>query len=364
MRYVIIIAVFSVFSALIAWLTKLPEHLSPGYPLIIFVLTLGIFTILGGCELFANGVECLGDRLNMSHATVGSLFAAVGTALPETMVPVLALLFGKASSREGIAVGAILGAPFMISTLAMFLLGVTVLLHFFSKGRREAILNINQSALRLELIFFIFIMSGLMLVSYLDIYILKHIYAIVLILVYIIFFKISLGHEALDDEEYTDNFHFSFIIGCPLRLRWIIIQTLTGLALIIVGAHIFVEYLTILSNKSGISPLVLSLLITPVATELPEKFNSITWTLKGKDTIGLANLTGAMVFQSTIPVAIGLSFTEWKLTQAEYINLLSTIIMSFVLLFSIKNRKGLPAWALLAGGLFYAFYIFRVFIIH
>ncbi len=363
MRYVITVAALSVFSALLAWLSKLPEHMSPGYPLIIFVLLLGIFTILGGCELFANGVECLGDRLNMSHATVGSLFAAVGTALPETMVPVLALLFGKEASREGIAVGAILGAPFMISTLAMFLLGITVVIHYIYKGRTQATLNINRSALKLELIFFIFIMSGLLLVSYINNPLLRHLYAVLLIIVYIVFFKMSLGHEAIDGEEYTDHFHFSFIIGCPLRLRWIIIQTLTGLGLIIVGAHIFVEYLGILSVKSGVSPLVLSLLITPVATELPEKFNSITWTLKGKDTIGLANLTGAMVFQSTIPVAIGLSFTEWRFTQAEYINLLSTVAMSLILLISIRKRKSLPARALLAGGAFYLFYIVRVFLI-
>ncbi|RMG70769.1 MAG: sodium:calcium antiporter, partial [Nitrospirae bacterium] len=177
------------------------------------------------------------------------------------------------------------------------------------------------------------------------------------------FFRVSLGHESLEDEDYTDRLHLSFFTGCPIRLRWIIGQVLLGLIFIIAGAHVFVEYLTVFSIKTGISSLVLSLLLTPVATELPEKFNSITWTIKGKDTIAIGNLTGAMVFQSTIPVAIGLSFTNWQLEATEYINIASTIVMSLILLFSLKENGRLPFWALLMGGGFYAFYILRVFVI-
>ena len=363
MRYIISILFLLCFILLIFWLSGLPEHSEPSYLSIVSVLIVGIITILGGCELFANGVECLGDRLSLSHATVGSLFAAVGTALPETIVPVIALLFGSKSHAEGIAVGAILGAPFMISTLAMFLLGITVVILFLTGLRKRPVLNINTDAFRLELMFFIVIMSGLLIVSYINSSTVRHIYAIVLIITYIVFFKISLGHESLEEEQYTEHLHLSYFIGCPRRLRWIVVQTLTGLLFIVAGAHVFVEYLTLFSIKSGISPLVLSLLLTPVATELPEKFNSITWTIKQKDTIAIGNLTGAMVFQSTIPVAIGLAFTEWGLESTEYINIASTILMSILLLVSIRTAKKLPAWALLIGGLFYLFYIFRVFVL-
>ena len=363
MRYIISILFLVSFIFLIVWISGLPEHSEPSYFIIISTLFLGILTILGGCELFANGVECLGDRLSLSHATVGSLFAAVGTALPETMVPVIALVFGSKSHSEGIAVGAILGAPFMISTLAMFLLGITLLVLFLTGKRDSPVLNINIDAFRLELRFFVFIMSGLLIVSYTNNTVLKHIYAVLLILIYIVFFKISLGHTPSEEEEYTDHLHLSFFIGCPRRLRWILIQTALGLLFIVAGADIFVEYLTLFSIRSGVSPLVLSLLLTPVATELPEKFNSITWTIKQKDTIAIGNLTGAMVFQSTIPVAIGLGFTDWVLESTEYINIASTIIMSIILLWAIKYTKKVPAWALISGGVFYLFYILRVFVL-
>jgi cation:H+ antiporter len=55
--------------------------------------------------------------------------------------------------------------------------------------------------------------------------------------------------------------------------------------------------------------------LAPLATELPEKLNSVLWTRQGKDTLALGNITGAMVFQSTVPVAIGLAFTTWELDR-------------------------------------------------
>ena len=39
--------------------------------------------ILIGAELFTNGIEWAGHRLKLAEGAVGSLLAAVGTALPE-----------------------------------------------------------------------------------------------------------------------------------------------------------------------------------------------------------------------------------------------------------------------------------------
>jgi Ca2+/Na+ antiporter len=42
-------------------------------------------------ELFTNAVEWAGYRLRLGSGATGSLLAAVGTSLPETIVPVVAL---------------------------------------------------------------------------------------------------------------------------------------------------------------------------------------------------------------------------------------------------------------------------------
>jgi cation:H+ antiporter len=81
----------------------------------ILVISLGI--ILLGAEVFVNGIEWLGKKLNLSEGAVGSVLAAVGTALPETLIPIIAIVFSDAAQGHEIGIGAILGAPLMLATL-------------------------------------------------------------------------------------------------------------------------------------------------------------------------------------------------------------------------------------------------------
>ncbi|VTR21293.1 putative calcium/sodium:proton antiporter [Serratia fonticola] len=94
----------------------------------------------------------------------------------------------------------------------------------------------------------------------------------------------------------ADNVMFLSRVGLPTTLFTIILQTLIGLGVLVAGALGFIDGVAAVSEKLGISVLLLSLIIIPIATELPEKVNSILWIRKGKDTLALGNITGAMVF--------------------------------------------------------------------
>jgi len=101
------------------------------------LLLLSFALLLVGAEVFTNGVEWVGHRFGLSKGATGSFLAAVGTALPETMIPVTAIIRGSLSgdaAGNDIAVGAILGAPFMLGTIAMFLVGIAVISF---AGRRD-----------------------------------------------------------------------------------------------------------------------------------------------------------------------------------------------------------------------------------
>src|SRR5258708_34446703 len=101
-------------------------------PLDAVVLVVGFVAILLGAEVFTNGVEWLGKRLGLGEGATGSVLAAIGTAMPETVVPVVAIVFTNSAKADDIGVGAILGAPFMLATLVMLLIGVTA---YVSRGR-------------------------------------------------------------------------------------------------------------------------------------------------------------------------------------------------------------------------------------
>lgn len=48
----------------------------------IALLLVTLVVILVGAEVFTNGLEYLGERLKISEGVTGSIFAAIGTALP------------------------------------------------------------------------------------------------------------------------------------------------------------------------------------------------------------------------------------------------------------------------------------------
>ncbi len=121
-------------------------------------LVLSVIGILIAAALFTNAIEMLGDRMNLGQGAVGSVLAAVGTALPETMIPVVAILGaaivgGDPSASSEIGVGAILGAPFLLATLAAFVVGAAAI---GFKGRRETgtQLNIDKGTVRRDMVFF------------------------------------------------------------------------------------------------------------------------------------------------------------------------------------------------------------------
>jgi len=324
-------------------------------------LLISIAVILLSCELFANAVEHVGNRCGMSHAAAGSLLAAVGTAMPETMIPIMALIFGKGHSGEEIGIGAILGAPFMLATLAFFLLGLTMqILHWRGK-RQELVLNVDLKAMTFEMKFFVPIFAFVFIISLIGNRTLNYVAGVILILLYLFYVKASLKHEGQEHEQYCDHFYFGRYLRLPCNGPYITCQLIVGLAGIIFGAKVFVESIGAISNHLGFSPLVMALLIAPIATELPEKFNSITWTIKGQDTLALANVTGAMVFQSMIPVSIGLFLTEWKLGHTEMLNLSFPLLSSIIVFSVMTTKKRLPSPVLLVGGVFYLSYLIYVF---
>lgn len=132
----------------------------------------------------------------------------------------------------------------------------------------------------------------------------------------------------------------------------------------LLGAGLFVRYVQQVAVALGAPALILSLLIAPFATELPEKFNSILWVRSGKDTLAIGNITGAMVFQSCIPMSLGILFTNWSAAANNTISFLSAgaAIVSSTLIFGIMLMRGrLKAHMLLTGGIWYVAYVIAVF---
>src|SRR4051794_27229729 len=126
------------------------------------LLLLAFAVVLAGALLFTNAVEWIGHRLDVSEGAVGSVLAAVGTAMPETLIAIVALLSVNEGS-EDVAVGAIVGAPFLLATLAMGLVGLFAFL-YREKRPQGVELEVHHETLERDLVFFaaLFAIGGLL----------------------------------------------------------------------------------------------------------------------------------------------------------------------------------------------------------
>ena len=317
--------------------------------------------ILFACFLFTNAVEGLGKALKLGQGVVGSILAAVGTALPETVIPIIAIVvLGDAGSKE-IGVGAIAGAPFMLSTLAFFVTGSAVLLYSLA-GKRTRKMNADVKVLSRDLGFFLAIYTVAVLTTFIrQLVVVKDIIAVALLLSYALYVKRTLGGDSEGCEDAGPLF-FAKLAKAKTNLGWILLQLIVALAGIVFGAQLFVGFVEDLAGSLHVAPLILSIIITPIATELPEKFNSVIWTGRKRDTLALGNITGAMVFQSCFPVVFGMVFTDWHLTGTTLISAGLAILSAGFNLAWMKIRKTVNPFALLISGALYAalmVYIFR-----
>jgi cation:H+ antiporter len=124
----------------------------------------------------------------------------------------------------------------------------------------------------------------------------------------------------------------------------------------------FIDAIEHISRQIGMDGVLLALVVAPIATELPEAFNSIIWIRQGKDTLAMGNITGAMVFQSTIPTVIALLFASsaWVAAPGSYTAFASAGIAfaSMALIFIPVARSGrLRGRGLLVGGPLYVAYL-------
>ena len=330
---------------------------------VLLLVALGI--ILMGATVFTNGLEWFGKKMKLSDGAVGSIFAAIGTALPETLVPIVAIMFGTPEAGHKIGVGAIIGAPFMLGTLAFFISGLAVM---WNRKKRSdyPVMRVDTIVMRRDMEYFLILYAVAIGASFLGGHpVVKTFIAVALFITYGGYVLKTLkgggepeAHEI--EESDIDPCYFAPKSHDP-HMRIIALQVFSSLLLIVWGSYIFVEKVQIISDLMGISPFILAMIIAPIATELPEKFNSVIWINKGKDTLAIGNVTGAMVFQGSIITAIGILMTDWELNRAALLTVGLTFASVGIAYLQIRIKKHLTPGTLLVGGVFYFMFLALIF---
>ncbi|WP_338090906.1 sodium:calcium antiporter [Planosporangium thailandense] len=373
-----------------------------------FVLLIACAAVIYlACEWFINAVEWLGQRLKVGPLAVGTILAAFGTALPESVVTFVAVVFGTGSTQKDIGVGAAMGGPLALATVAY---GVTGWMLLARRRRARATgsttkapvpagdrpasggvdpgdsdtRDVNARAVNTGdvnagdvnagdvntgdvntgdidagdlpklardqrwflAIFVVKVALGLVAFA------IKPWLGLLFFAAYAVYFwrEIRGGGEHGEGEELE-----------PLLLQrrratpatWAIaVQTLATLAVIFGASQLFVHQLDAIGPMLGLPAAVTALLLSPIATELPEIMNAIIWVRQGKTRLALANISGAMMIQATVPSGLGLLFTPWHFTPALVISGIVTMAAIGYLLTLLRVRR-FTAKALSFAAVFY-----------
>jgi cation:H+ antiporter len=303
------------------------------------------------CEYFVNGVEWFGQKLKLGATATGSILAAFGTALPESAVTFMAVVFGKTPEARDIGVGAAMGGPLVLATIAYAVVGLALWWNRRRLQRTDCIVRVNHRRLARDQSWFlaIFVVKvGLGLV----VFAFKPLLGILFLIAYGLYvWREIRTHDSVPEEEILEPLKLRPSQAEP-DLRWVVAQTSAALVVIAAASRVFVSQIEAIGVMLSLPPHLVALVLSPVATELPETVNALIWVRQGKERLALANISGSMMIQATIPSSLAIFATPW-LFDTPLIVAGGLTALAIIYLWWLFRRGRVDAKWLLPVGLLY-----------
>jgi cation:H+ antiporter len=302
-----------------------------------------LLLIVAASELFTNAVEWAGYRLKLGTGATGSLLAALGTSLPESTVPVVALLTNSPNANS-VAMGAVVGSPMLLLGVGMGITGLAV-----ATRKSNRYLGVGTTHARRDLGLFVVAFSALLLSAFIEPSKgVRITLGVILVLTYMMYVR-----QVLRTKESRAD------MPEPLHLlRWdadrragsiaISLQLLLSVGLLIYASDLFVSAINSAASALHMNALTVAIVLVPVATELPETMNSVLWIRSSDDGLAFGNVAGSAVFQSCLLGAFGLCFTSWHVGSSGLLSMCVTLCTAVVLLALLWQGHARGRWLAVA----------------
>jgi len=324
--------------------------------ILLFLLSAGAIYV--ACEYFVNSVEWLGRKLDLGATATGTVLAAFGTALPESAVTFVAVIFGRTPQARDIGVGAALGGPLVLATIAYAVVGVALWMNRRRLCRVDGRVRVDHRRLARDQSWFLAIFVAKCVLG-LVAFALKPWLGVLFLAAYVLYvWREIKSSDTAPEEESLEPLKFQPHAADPAMPR-VLLQAAVALLVIAVSSRVFVGQLDAIGLALHMPAHLVALLLSPVATELPEMVNALIWVRQGKERLALANISGAMMIQATIPSALAIFATPW-LFDASLIVAGAITILAIVYLWWQFRRGCADARRIVPVGLLYG--VFAVFV--
>ncbi len=313
----------------------------------VFEALLAAFILLLFALLFVNGVEIIGEKLRLTEFATGAVLAAFLTAVPETLLALLAPWIGTVEAQE-IGMGAVVSAP----SITLFLGAPLVLL--LSRSKPLGTLDlIRRNYLYFALVLPLPIAFGI-IGSTTGSVVAKKVLGIALLALFVFLARRIFGEEGKEMEA-GEELYLAKILRRGGSLPLSLIQTLVGTAGMIVAANLLIRVLAETSN-----PFVYTLIISPFATCLEETIAALIWSAKGRGYLGLSVLSGENVIQATAVFGTGMMFTTWDLPSVVLPVIFLMIAVSAVYYTQLPRTTGPILLGLISYLLYLSYLLVRI----
>ena len=307
-------------------------------------------------DAFTNAVEWIGVIFGMTRNAVGAVVAAIGSSLPETMVAFIAFVLLRDANSTDVGTGAVVGAPLLLSTVALSLLGIGA--YVFGK-KRHVVAHVRPTLFGLALFAGTFaVVIGASFTTARAAHVAAGIIALLAYAGHLLY------HTRAGEREGEES-------PPPLRIApkmrrpslWLVVVQLSIATVVTaLAARWFIGTVTSLAVHLQVAPLVVSIVLSPIATELPEVVNVLIWTQRDLDDLALGNILGTMMFQTSVASAIALFASPWSLDATSYRAAIATLSVTLSLFIWTAIRREVEVVPLALCGLGYAGYLIAQFL--
>jgi cation:H+ antiporter len=306
--------------------------------------------------ILSYGAEHLSEKFGAKF--VGRVLLSIATTLPEIAI----VIYAAAQGSFGIAIGSGLG-----SNLLMMTLGLAIMLIIATTRLSKAPLKqIDVSTFKNDMIFlilaaiisFVLFLDGF---NYIDAFIFMGLFAGYIILS-LYEMKIEnrekISNQNIGENSNNNNNNKELIVEQDIsndtnddkkKFLKAIGTFFLGAIGILFGAEPFIHSLEGLSVEIGISAVVLAVIISPIAGEMPEKISMMILARKGAAgaSIAIANVLGSKILNNTLLLAVAVFAAMYsfgfdkviEMTEILYYQIILVTIVTIVAVLPMFRKK-------------------------
>lgn len=248
-------------------------------PVIILLFLLGLGLIIKGGDYFVDAASWIAEASGVPKFLIGATIVSLGTTMPELLVSLMA----SASGSIGIAVGNAVGS---VTANVGLIMGISVVCIAAAIDRREQGFNLGMMAAAIVLLL-AFSLGG-------SLSILGSVVLLAMFLAYmaqsVLSARKAMRADTGEDRPATDR----------KTVITNIVKFIAGVAGIVIGARLMVDYGTALARLFGVPESIIGATLVAIGTSLPELVTTITAIVKKQSSLSIGNIVGANIIDLTL----------------------------------------------------------------